>query len=233
MQSIFNCGTVSLQYPNRNRTGPMIDWYIEGVSFGNCNCAYGCPCQFEALPTEGNCRGYEVLQIEKGHFGEIDLSDLRIAVFYAWPGPIFEGKGELQIVIDESANEAQRGALDAVLRGKETQEAATHWWVFCAMSDTIHPTLFKPIAVEVDINARRASAKIPGVLEATGRPIRPPHSEADHRVRIEIPNGIEFEVAEMGSGTSITGSDLAIALDLKDTSAQFNRIRHAGTGVVH
>jgi len=211
----------------------MIDWYIEGISFGNCNCAYGCPCQFEALPTEGNCRGYEVLQIEKGHFGKVDLGNLRVAMFYAWPGPIFEGKGELQIVIDERANEPQRAALDAVLRGKETKDAATHWWVFCAMSDTIHPTLFKPIEVTVDIDARRASAKIPGVLEATGRPIRPPHSDADHRVRIEIPNGIEFEIAEMGSGTSITGADLAITLDLKDSSAQFNRLRHTGTGIVH
>ena len=27
----------------------MIDWYIEGSEFGNCNCSFGCPCQFEAL----------------------------------------------------------------------------------------------------------------------------------------------------------------------------------------
>ena len=24
----------------------MIDWSIEAVSFGNCNCDYFCPCQF-------------------------------------------------------------------------------------------------------------------------------------------------------------------------------------------
>lgn len=211
----------------------MIDWYVEGVSFGNCNCAYGCPCQFEALPTHGHCRGYEVLQIEKGHFGDTDLGGLRIAVFYAWPGPIFEGKGELQIVIDERADAAQREALEAVLRGRETKEAATHWWVFSTMSDTIHPTLFKPIDVNVDIDARHASVNIPGVLESKGRPIRPPHSDDEHRVRIDIPNGIEFEVAEIGSASSRTGPELAISLDLSDTYGQFNRLRHAGTGVVH
>lgn len=212
---------------------PMIDWLVEGVEFSNCNCAYGCPCQFEALPTEGYCKGYEVLQIEKGHFGEVDLAGLKIALFYAWPGPIFEGKGELQIVIDERADDDQRAALDKVLRGEETQEAATHWWVFRAMSDKVHPTLFKPIDIEVDIESRRASVNIPGVLEGSGRPIRPPHSDADHRVRIDIPNGIEFEVAEMGSGTSRTGPDLAIALELADTYGQFNRLRHSGSGVVH
>ncbi len=33
-----------------------VDWEIEGRAFGNCNCSYGCPCQFNALPTDGTCR---------------------------------------------------------------------------------------------------------------------------------------------------------------------------------
>jgi hypothetical protein len=28
----------------------MIKWEIKGREFGNCNCDYGCPCQFNALP---------------------------------------------------------------------------------------------------------------------------------------------------------------------------------------
>ena len=108
----------------------MTDWYVEGISFGNCNCAYGCPCQFEALPTYGDCRGFEVLRIDKGYFADLDLSGLKIAVLYSWPGPIFEGKGEFQVIIDERADPGQRKALETVLHGEETEEAATHWWVF-------------------------------------------------------------------------------------------------------
>lgn len=26
----------------------QVDWYVEGVEITNCNCDYGCPCQFEA-----------------------------------------------------------------------------------------------------------------------------------------------------------------------------------------
>ncbi len=211
----------------------MVDWYVEGVEFSNCNCSYGCPCQFEALPTYGDCRGVEVHRIDKGHFGDVDLTGLKIALFYAWPGPIFEGKGQLQAVIDERADEKQRKALETILHGKETEEAATHWWVFCAMSDTIHDTLFKPIDFEVDIEGRTARAVIPGVLESTGSPIRPPHSDGEHRVRIDIPSGIEFELAEMGSATTKTGSESAVELDLKDSYGQFNLLRHSGTGVVH
>ena len=210
----------------------MVDWYVEGVEFSNCNCSYGCPCQFEALPTYGDCRGVEVHRIDKGHFGDVDLTGLKIALFYAWPGPIFEGKGQLQAVIDERADEKQRKALETILHGKETEEAATHWWVYRAMSDTIHDTLFKPIEYSVNIEARTARAVIPGVLESTGSPIRPPHGGGEHRVRIDIPNGIEFELAEVGSATTKTGSESAIELDLKNSFGQFNLLRHSGTGVV-
>ena len=76
-----------------------VDWYVEGDSFGSCNCSYGCPCQFEALPTHGHCRGFEVFRIDKGHFGAVKLDGLKGALLYAWPGPVFEGKGEMQAEI--------------------------------------------------------------------------------------------------------------------------------------
>jgi len=209
----------------------VIDWYVEGVTFGNCNCAYGCPCQFEALPTHGNCRGFEAMRIDKGHFADVNLAEVKYAILYAWPGPIFKGKGELQVIIDESANKKQRDALVTILHGGETEEAATHWWVFRKMSDRVHETLFKPIEVQVDLEARTARASIRGVLESIGRPIRPPHSDGEHRVRIQIPDGIEFEVAEIGSATTTTGRDSAISLKLTDSYGQFNVLRHSGRGV--
>jgi hypothetical protein len=209
----------------------MIDWYIEAVSFGNCNCDWGCPCQFESLPTHGNCRGFEAFEIEKGHFGDIRLEGLRVVLLYAWPGPIFQGNGEAQIIIDERANAEQRKALDTVLRGGETEEAKTHWWVFHAMSSKVHETLYRPIELEIDIKARKGRVSIPGVLEAIGQPIKSPATGAEHRVRIDIPNGIEFELAEIGMASSKSSGP--IMLDLKDSYGQFNIIKHAGTGVVH
>ena len=82
----------------------MVDWYVEGVAFGNCNCDYGCPCQFERRPTHGNCRGWEVTRIDKGHFGDVPLDGLYVALLYAWPGAVFEGGGTMQAVIDERAD---------------------------------------------------------------------------------------------------------------------------------
>lgn len=210
----------------------MVNWYIEGDAFGNCNCNSACPCQFEELPTHGHCRGFEVVRIDQGHFGELNLAGLRFALLYAWPGPVFEGGGEMQMVIDERASEDQRAALARVLAGEETREGATHWWVFRQMSQTLHPPVYRSIDFEVDIDARSARVRIPGVLESSGEPIRPPHSAGTHRVQIRIPQGIEFEVADIGRASSETGADAAVNLQLHESYGQFNRLRHSGGGVV-
>lgn len=207
----------------------MIDWYVEGLQFGTCNCAYGCPCQFEALPTHGHCEGFEAVRIDTGHFGDVDLSKTLVAALYSWPGPIFEGGGQFQAIVGEGASELQRDALTRILCGEETEEAATHWWVFHAMSDTVHEALVKPIEFEADIESRTARVVIPGLLESSAQPIRSPVDGSEHRVRIDIPDGIEFEFAEMASGT--TRSNGAISLDQKDCFAQLSRLRHSGNGV--
>ena len=40
-----------------------IDWYVEGIEFASCNCIYACPCQFDAVPTYGDWRRFDVLRI--------------------------------------------------------------------------------------------------------------------------------------------------------------------------
>ena len=71
----------------------MVDWCIEGVSFGNCNCDWTCPCQFELLPTHGNCQGFEAFRVDKGYFGEVQLDGLkaaRIAYLDNWVTGLWE-----------------------------------------------------------------------------------------------------------------------------------------------
>ena len=89
------------------------------------------------------------------------------------------------------------------------------------MSSTAYDPIFKPIEYEVDLPARTARVHIPDILESTAQPIISPATGQPHRVRIDIPNGIEFEQAEIGSAsTKVTG---AIAFELKDSYGQFKR----------
>jgi hypothetical protein len=98
------------------------------------------------------------------------------------------------------------------------------------MSSTVHPPLLKRIEFDVNIEYRKAHIVIPEVLESTARPIRSPLTGAEHRVRISLPNGIEFDLAEIGSGTTKTMA--SIALDLEDTYFHFTVLRQSGKGVV-
>lgn len=208
----------------------IVKWSIQGKEFGTCNCSYACPCQFNALPTRGFCEAAVGFQIDQGHFGEVKLDGLRAATLYAWPGPVHLGNGTMQLIIDDRADPRQRDALVKIMSGQETDEMATMWWVFSAMCSTQHEPLFKPIKLDIDVDGRRGHLVVSGVLESTGEPIRNPVTGAEHRVRIDLPNGFEYRLAEIGSGrTRATGK---ITLDLKDTYAQFARIHLSDQGVV-
>jgi hypothetical protein len=209
---------------------PSVQWRVRATEFGNCNCSYGCPCQFNALPTHGYCEAAVAWRIEEGHFGDVPLDGLRMVALYQWPGPVHEGNGTMQIVIDERAGAKQRDALVKIMTGEETDEGATMWWVYAAMCPNKLSPLSKPIEFEVDVEARRGFFKVPGVVETAGEPIRNPVTGAEHRARIDLPHGFEYRIAEIGSGrTSATG---AIKLDLQDSYGQFAHLHLSNKGVV-
>jgi hypothetical protein len=214
----------------RGPDGARTEWHLEAESFGNCNCDYSCPCQFELRPSQGNCRGIEALRITKGNFGPTRLDGLCAVLTYAWPGAVYEGEGEMQAIIDTRADAEQRVALGKILHGEETDEGANHWWVFRAMCRTVHPPIFAPIEFEVDVTGRRARLRVPDLLESEGRPIVSPATGREHRIRIDLPCGIEFDVAEIGSGKTRALSAVPISVD--DTYGQFNYLRHSSHGPV-
>jgi len=86
----------------------MTPWEIRAKEFSNCNCSYGCPCQFNALPTKGYCEAVVAMEIEEGHYGDVKVDSLRMGGIYQWPGAVHEGRGKWQPFIDVRADENQR-----------------------------------------------------------------------------------------------------------------------------
>ena len=207
------------------------EWRIKAVHLANCNCAYGCPCKFTALPTHGNCRSVVGYEIEEGHFGAIRLDGLRAALITSWPGAIHEGNGTMQVIIDERADESQRHALLKILTGEETDDMTTIWWVFSAMCPNKLRPLFLPIEIAIDVKARRGHVRVPGLIETVGEPIRNPVTGVEHRARIQTPDGVEFRIAEAGSGTTWTTGQIPLP-DLENTHAQFAHIQFSNKGVI-
>jgi hypothetical protein len=206
-----------------------VAWSIEGPHFVNCNCDYGCPCQFNALPKDGYCAAVVAWRIDQGHFGEVKLEGLRAVNLYSWPGPIHKGGGTMQSIIDERANEAQRKALASVLQGEGAAPGTVMLAIYRAMCATVQPPLFKPIRLEVDMEGRRATLSVPGVVETTLEPIKNPVTGAEHRARIDLPLGKEFHLAEVASGTTrAKGAAIELAFAKSHAHIVTNRITSAG-----
>lgn len=208
----------------------MTPWEIQGRELINCNCSYGCPCQFSALPSKGYCEAMGGFVIDKGHYGDVPLDGTKFAMVLAWPGPIHEGKGRCQPIVDSGASTAQREALLKIMSGQDTEPFATVFAVFATTFEKVFDPIFMPIDVDVDVDARRGRVSAGDVLEIRGQPIRNPVSGREHRARIDLPNGFEYEIAEIGSASSRSTGNLAF--ELNDSYAQFARVHLGNRGVV-
>lgn len=206
-------------------------WTLVGREFVHCNCAYGCPCQFNALPTHGNCCAVVGLQIDKGHHGNTKLDGLKCSIIVAWPGAIHEGRGEVLPIVDERASAEQREALLRIMSGLDTEPGATFFQVFSTTFEKFHDPVFAKIEFHVDVDGRTARLVVPGWIDAHGEPILNPVTGEQHRARINLPNGFEYETCEVGRGWAETKGPLT--LSIPDSHAQFARLHITESGVVH
>jgi hypothetical protein len=207
-----------------------VNWTLKGREFLNCNCAYGCPCQFNDLPTHGNCQAIMAVEIREGFHGNTRLDGLNIAAVVAWPGAIHQGKGQCVPVVDDRANDAQRGALLRIMSGLDTQPGATIFQVFSSTYEKVHTPLFAKIDFTVDVERRKAKIQIPGLVEGRGEPILNPISGQEHRVRIDLDAGFEYSVAEVGRGFSKTFGPVQI--NLENSHAHFANLHLTQSGIV-
>lgn len=208
----------------------MIPWEIEADELVTCNCAYGCPCQFNALPTNGNCEAVAGFKVKRGHFGDIKLDGLHGVAAMQWPGAIHEGGGRAYIVVDKRADEQQRTAMLTILAGGETDPGATIWNVFAATLETVFEPMFEDIDIAIDVDKRIGHVRVDGLIETSGKPIVNPVTGAEHRVRIDLPDGFEYTLAEIGSSTfKSTGP---VQMSFEDRYAQFAHIHLNNHGIV-
>lgn len=209
----------------------MTEWMIKGPEIATCNCDYSCPCQFNALPTTGDCRAAVAMQIDKGHYGKVKLDGLRWAAVAAWPGPIHLGRGEILPIIDERATDEQRNALLTIMSGQDSEPGANFFQVFSTTLEKVHDPLFKPISFKVDLKSCEGHFSVPDVVQATTQPIRNPVTGEPHHPKLSLRSGFEFSEAEFASGT--TKSHGAIVLDNQNKHAHLAMLHITGKGIVH
>jgi hypothetical protein len=129
-----------------------VRWRIAGDEVVSCNCAWGCPCQFNGLPTNGRCEGVAAFEIHEGHFGEVGLGGVRFARIYSWPASIPEGNGTRLTIIDDRAAADQRSALVAL-------DSAKHGGLYFEIFASVCPNLLEPIFAPLEIATNRGKRR--------------------------------------------------------------------------
>lgn len=196
-------------------------WRLTGEEIGSCNCAWGCPCQFNALPTRGQCEGMGVCQITKGHYGAVVLDGTRFAFLVSFPGAVHEGNGTWQAVIDEAATVDQREALEEITSGRM---GGLIFEIFAAVCPKRLPIVFAPIEFVADREARKAKYQVGSLADGVIEPIRNPVTGEEHRARIDLPNGFEYRIAEVGNSVEWRMSGLPpLLVHHQNTYAQLNQ----------
>ena len=111
----------------------QVRWSLKGSIIGACSCDWGCPCSFNAPPTQGWCQGGYSWHIQEGRFDSVPLDGLHISWMGQSPGPLHEGHVTAQYVIDQKADERQRDALLTILRG----DVGGPFAIFATVTETL------------------------------------------------------------------------------------------------
>ena len=94
----------------------------------------------------------------------------------------------------------------------------------------VHPPIYARIDFEVDVDRRTARLTVPGITEGHGEPIVNPVTGKEHRARIDLTEGFEYTLAEVGRGWTDATSPMKI--HLSDTYGQFASLHLNQNGVI-
>ena len=200
-------------------------WEIQVDYVETCNCDFACPCNFSGYPTDGYCEALVAYHIKKGRFGRTRLDGLDVIYAAAWPHAIHRGGGALRLYISEGASAEQRDALLRIFSGKAKGNGPFE--LFSGTMSTFDDPVFAPI--EVMIDGRRSSFRVPGHLDVALAPFTNPVSGEVQDIRVNMPKGFIFKTA-LAARTLVmkllgTGP---LSFDHSGQNAFFARLEFAG-----
>ena len=165
-------------------------WNFEAEYIQSCNCDYGCPCNFNGLPTHGNCEALIAYHIRGGTFDGTKLDGVTFAWGLWWPKAIHEGNGVGRVYVDSSATAAQRKAIEAITSG---QHGGGVFAVFPSTFARVFP--MRAAKIEFHYDGYDSWFSVEGVGEVRGGHIKNPVTGAALSGEVVLPGGINFKRA--------------------------------------
>ena len=178
-----------------------VKWTIEADYLQACNCDYGCPCEFEAPPTQGDCQGVGAWRINRGSFGNVSLDGLRLGFALYSPAALHLGNITLALFVDERANEQQRDALIQIASG---QAGGNPFDIIATLVSNLSGPHFVPF--QFNLQGRNSSAKMGDAASMAFEPVKNPVTGEPEGIRIEHETGFLFKGADVVSAPECRAS---------------------------
>lgn len=83
-------------------------WHLTATVAESCSCTVACPCNFGGSPNRMPCEGNRLISISKGHFGDVDLSNVSFLI-------TFEMRKWSKIYVSDKVTTEQNAAIEALL----------------------------------------------------------------------------------------------------------------------
>ena len=165
----------------------MADWSINARYYEACNCAHGCPCNFNGYPTDGSCEGVVAFAVDEGDRDGVDLSGTQVVAAVMWPAAIHDGNGKLAVFIDAQTDE-QREALGKILMG---EDGGMPWEILAATISEVHGPFFETI--EIDDNGTDSTVRVSDKVQIQMETFKNPVTGDPHEVHTVMPTGFIFQ----------------------------------------
>ncbi len=197
-------------------------WAMKGTLLGACSCDWGCPCSFDAAPTQGFCEGGYLWHVEKGNFGGVPLDGLSFAWLGHSPAALHKGNVTWMVAADEKADAAQRKALGTLFEGK----SGGPWTIFMAVAGKFLGTRFVPF--ELALDGLKSKARAVGIAEYELGPILNPVTGDAEELYLDKPTGFTSKRVTLGTGKVYRVTTPELNYDHSGKYGEFSHFDYSG-----
>ena len=138
------------------------NWEVSGDYIESCNCDYLCPCIYtnpQGPATHDNCIALMAFRISEGRYGDVSLDGKKFAFIIRSGKVMADGDWVFAGVIDETADDDQRGALGKIVGG---EAGGVPGFIHAGLVGDYRGVQFKPIEFVQD--GLRGCVNIPDIL---------------------------------------------------------------------
>ena len=201
------------------------NWHLRADYVETCNCDYGCPCNFDAFPSNGFCRALVLYHIREGNYGDLKLDGLNVVGAYSWPKAIHEGNGTAQLYISKNASDNDlRQALVDIFSGKAKGEGP--FALFAGTFKYILEPQFVDLNVKID--GKKSSFSVSDIIDVQVESFINPVTGEEQDTKIQLPKGFIWKLAEAAKTKIMRITTPSLNFDHSGKNAFYSVVEYRG-----